>query len=496
MRQFSARQFSLRHCALLAVGALLGAAGAASGTAVGHAQAPVVPPVVAPAQGADVARLSTLSAADREALAPLLARGPVALVEFTDGDALPAILLAAVVDAPAATVAAVVGDPAGYPRFMGVLDSVQVTGRHANSLSYDWTWRTALFELRGANVMTSAAPSAAHPEQGWRFGVRATGGDLGTGRFLWRIMPMGPNRSIVTLVTRLDLRESNYLARQMSQASRSVNRSINLSLGFVMLLGARHESHRRANHAPTRLANPAAPLAPSEIDLERLAPLLLRGDLVAMTLDGDHLDHVTAIARTGTGKDVVTPVLTDPRAFGSALMPGSNATIVPAHDDDGGGTLFDWEVTVPIIGTSGRMRLTPTDASGEVVNVAGVSGSLRAGRWRFETRVQPWGEAVVVAIGRFDPGDTTWLLRGVVRSSADFGAGLAAATELMVARAIRTRAMDAVEAQAAAAAAAAEAEAAATRAAAEARVRAAAAAAAHPATASSAPLRARVRARR
>jgi hypothetical protein len=411
-------------------------------------------PAPAAPLAADVARLSTLSAADREALAPMLARGPVALIEFSEVDALPAILLAAEVDAPAATVAAIVGDPAGYPRFMGVLDSVAVTGRHAASLSYDWTWRTALFELRGSNVMTSSAPPAAHPEQGWRFGVRATGGDLGTGRFLWRVLPVGPNRTIVTLATRLDLRESNYLARQMSQASRSVNRSINLSLGYVMLLGVRHEAHRVAGHAPARLPAPSPALPPSDVDLARLAPLLLRGDLVALTLDGDRLDHVTAIARTGTGLEFVTPVITDPSAFGSALVPGSHATIVDVQDG-GGGTLFDWEINLPVIGSSGRMRLTPTDASGVVVNVSGVSGALHAGVWRFETRVQPWGEAVVIGVGRFDPGDTSWLLRGVVRSSADFSAGLTAAGELMVVRAARSRAMDAAEAQATAAAAAA-----------------------------------------
>lgn len=431
-----------------------------------RAQQPAAPAPL----GAEVARLSTLSAADREALAPLLARGPVAFIEFTDADALPAILLAAEVDAPAATVAAIVGDPAGYPRFMGVLDSVEVTGRHASSLSYDWTWRTALFELRGANVMTSSPPPAAHPEQGWRFGVRATGGDLGNGRFLWRVLPAGPNRAIVTLATRLDLRDSNYLARQMSQASHSVNRSINLSLGYVMLLGVRHEAHRRVGHDAARLAHPGAPLAASDVDLARLAPLLLRGDLVAMTLDGDRLDYVTAIARTGTGADFVTPVITDPSAFGSALVPGSHATVVDVQDD-GGGTLFDWEINLPIIGSSGRMRLTPTDASGVVVNVTGVSGALHAGLWRFETRVQPWGEAVVVAIGRFDPGDTTWLLRGVVHSSADFAAGLTAAGEVMVARAIRSRAMDAAEARATAAAVAGVAPVAVTAAATPATVR-------------------------
>ena len=86
----------------------------------------------APAGGdaAETARLSAFSAADRAALAPLLARGPVALVEFTDGDALPALLLAAEVAAPAASVAAIVGQPEAYPRFMGGPDAGGGTGRH------------------------------------------------------------------------------------------------------------------------------------------------------------------------------------------------------------------------------------------------------------------------------------------------------------------------------------------------------------------------------
>jgi len=415
-----------------------------------RAQAP------AASEAAETARLSALSSADRTALAPLLARGPVALVEFTEGDALPALLLAAEIAAPAATVAAVVGDPAAYPRFMGVLDTVAITGRHTGSLSYDWTWRTAIFELRGSNVMTRTDPPAGHPERGWRFGVRATGGDLGTGRFLWSVLPVDATHSLVTLATRLDLRDANYLARQMSQASKSVNRSINLSLGFVMLLGVRQEAQRQAGHTPARLAQPGAPLAPSGVDLARLAPLLTRGDLVALTLDGDALDHVTALARTGTGREFVTPIVTDPRAFGSALMPGSHATVVSVDEPGacapgalctGRATVFDWAIDIPLIGTSGRMRLTPADTTGDVVEVAGVRGAMHAGHWRVETHVQPWGEAVVVAVGRFDPGDTTWLLRGVVRSSADFGAGLAASAELMLARAIRARAMEALEAR-------------------------------------------------
>jgi hypothetical protein len=436
--------------AALTVGASLAALG---GGGVGPAFAQDRP-VAQASPPADRARLPTLTPADREALGQLLERGPIALVEFAPADELPALVFAANVEAPAATLAAVVADPAGYPRFMGVLDAVQVTARHEQQLAYDWTWRTAMFELRGSNAMTVTPPPEGRPQEGWRFGVRATGGDLGTGRMLWRVVPTGERTSLLTLSMRLDLRDANYLARRMSAASKTVNRSVNVALGYVMVLGARAEAQRRAGVAERRLARPATDeLAPADLDLARLAPVLARGDLVGLELDGGRLSRAVAIARTGTGADLVLPVVADPTAFGSALMPGGHARVTGAEVRDGA-TFFDWEVALPIVGTSGRMRLARVDPRGHVVDVRGVSGALDRGRWRFETHVQRSGEAVVVGVGRFDPGDTSWLLRAVVGSSADFGAGLAGAMELMVVRAIRNRALEALDQRAQEAAAA------------------------------------------
>jgi hypothetical protein len=399
----------------------------------------------ADAARADRARLPTLTLTDREALGPLLERGPVALVEFAPGDELPAIVFAAMVDAPAETLAAVVADPAGYPHFMGVLDSVRVTARHPGQVAYDWTWRTAMFELRGSNAMTIVPPPDSRPQEGWRFGVQATGGDLGTGRMLWRVVPTGDRGSLLTLSMRLDLRDANYLARQMSAASRTVNRSVNVALGYVMVLGARAEAQRRAGvgeqRRPTRAADA---LAPADLDLARLAPVLARGDLIGLELEGGRLARAIAIGRTGTGADVVLPVVSDPTAFGTALMPGGHARVT-ATEVRGGETTFDWEVALPIVGTSGRMHLSRVDPRGHVVEVRGISGALDRGRWRFETHVQRWGEAVVVGIGAFDPADTSWLVRAVVGSSPDFGAGLAGAMQLMVVRAIRNRALETLD---------------------------------------------------
>jgi len=82
------------------------------------------------------------------------------------------------------------------------------------------------------------------------------------------------------------------------------------------------------------------------------------------------------------------------------------------------------------------MRLSQ---QGSVVAVDGVSGALAHGQWRFDTHQFPWGEACLYGVGRFDPGETSSLLRSVIGDDAFFSHGLVAGMQIMVVRSIRTR---------------------------------------------------------
>src|SRR5690606_13778486 len=72
----------------------------------------------APASHALNQRLEALDEQERTLLAPLLERGPVALVELAKEDILPSVLVATYVDAPADLVARVIAQPQDYPKFM------------------------------------------------------------------------------------------------------------------------------------------------------------------------------------------------------------------------------------------------------------------------------------------------------------------------------------------------------------------------------------------
>ena len=76
---------------------------------------------------ATIARLGSLDPAERALLVPYLAQGPVVLTEFQNRQTdLPAVIYAARIEAPAETVAAVIGNPKDYPRFMRALTEVEV----------------------------------------------------------------------------------------------------------------------------------------------------------------------------------------------------------------------------------------------------------------------------------------------------------------------------------------------------------------------------------
>ncbi len=395
---------------------------------------------------AEHARLSNLSRQDREVLAPHLERGPVALVEFRGGGAdLPGVHFAVKVRAPAERVAQVIADPSRYPRFMPALDSVEITDHRQNMTSYHWTWQTAVFTLRGDSVLQVYPSPQGRSDRPYRIESRATGGDLGTGRLVWRVYQQGDNESLLTLSTRLDIRDANYLTRQINRGQNSINRTVNITLAFVMLHGTKMEAERLVGAPPEHEERP--PLSRPDVNIVAMARLLSRGDLLLMDTTGDRLNQVTVIGRIGKGQERTREVMTDPREFGPALVPGSYARVVRQGEED---LDFEWGVNLPLIGSSGQMRLRE---EGNVVSIDAIEGALEGGRWRFERMGYPSGEAVVVGWADFDPADASWLIRGMVADDPPLGHGIAGGTSIMVIRAIRSRAWRVHEARAAAQAA-------------------------------------------
>jgi hypothetical protein len=377
------------------------------------------------------APLRGFTAADVRRLEPLLAQGTVGLVELPHGQLLPAVHLATVVHAPASTVADVVAHPEAYPRFMPAVSEVTVTEREGDVTGFSWRWRTAIFALEGQAMLTLYAPPPAHAERGYRVAVERTEGDLGHGREVWRILPRDDGTSVVTLSARMDLRDANYLARQVAAAARSLNRSVNLAMAFAMLLRAQDEAEHRAGFARPDVT---ADLHRPRVDLQRYEPLLRRGDMLLIESNGAELRQCSVMTRLEHPESRVRSIMLNPIAFTEALIAGSHAEIRERTER---GVAFDWRVDLPIVGTRGAMTLGERDD--RVIELDATGGAMDGGRWRFATQRLASGATAVLGWARFDVGSANFLLQAIVDADAGFRPGLSAATEIMMARALRIR---------------------------------------------------------
>ena len=376
-------------------------------------------------------RLEALDDKERALLAPLLERGPISLVEFSQVDVLPAVLVAGFVDAPAAEVASVISHPRDYPSFMRTLDSVQILSESPTQTAYKWTWQTGVLFLEGENRMTILAPPKGKPELGYRISVKSERGQMGEGRILWRVFPVSPKRSLISLSMRVDMRDANFVMRQLDAASRSINRSVNIALAHVMMLGTKRESERRAGFEAKLPAS--VPFEAPKLDLVKLKGLLDRADLLLMELTPTGLGKLSVVGRGGATPAELTKVMTDPDTFGKSLVAGSYTKVTHT---EGTKKTFQWGVDLPLIGTNGTM--TMQDEHG-LVSIDATEGALKGGRWRFVIPVLPSGEGVVVGYSQFDVTKSSWLVAKIASLDPAMGHGLAAATQVMMLRALRKR---------------------------------------------------------
>jgi hypothetical protein len=269
-------------------------------------------------------------------------------------------------------------------------------------------------------------------QQGYRFDIRTLGGDLGIGRVMWRVYPDGPKRSLVVFSSRLDMRDANYLTRQLASEGNAVNRTINVAVAMVTLLEVKAEAERRTGTFFTGKF-PSKALHRPQVDMKALRGLLGRGDLVFLDLDGDTLQSVAVVGRSGASVERVRRVMLDPEEFGKSLLHGTCAEVV---ERSSAGTRFEWEIPIPLLHVGGEMILRPSPS---VIAVDGISGTLSKGQWRFDTYRYPGGEAGVIAWASFDPADSPKLIRKLIAGNTHFSHGFVAATQLAVMRSLRTR---------------------------------------------------------
>src|SRR5690606_37396787 len=170
------------------------------------------------------------------------------------------------------------------------------------------------------------------------------------------------------------------------------------------LARVRMEAERRAGSARPAI-EPS--LSRPDVDLRAVEPMLRRGDLLLIEVNGVELRQVSVATRLPHREERVRQIMLDPVAFTQALIAGSSATIRERTED---GVRFDWAVDIPIVGSGGGMTLRENEDRS--IDLDAVSGAMDGGRWRFVT--QPLGAATgVLGWARFDVASANFLLRAL-----------------------------------------------------------------------------------
>jgi hypothetical protein len=100
-------------------------------------------------------------------------------------------------------------------------------------------------------------------------------------------------------------------------------------------------------------------------------------------------------------------------------------------------TQFDWNINLPLVGVGGRMRMHDQQSR---LAIDATQGALRGGRWLFELTALGPKVTLVTGWARFDFSNSTWLLEKILSADPYFGVGMTGASEVMLVRALRSRA--------------------------------------------------------
>lgn len=374
--------------------------------------------------------IGSLSAHDRLTVRKLAKEGALVLVE-TGPDEAPAVLVTARVASSAFNVRNALMDVSGYPAWMPAHDRVQpyITTMVASGPSYQWSWTLTAFTLRGHNFVHdyTQAPSR-HYVRPVRVELRYASGQLGSGRFIWRIDPISTTSCWVTIYAKLDLRKGDSVAKALTQTARSFNRSTEIGLALYMLQGVRD----RLGVAHLHTVEPLQSMP--ELNQQMVRPLLDLGDILWVGLSAQKMQEVWAMGRTGMPYDKLKEILSEPKTFGRAMM---RSTLANAEMLDSEETLLKWGLSIPLLGSSGLLRLDKKPDAESEIEVRAIEGAMKGGVWTFSSWQLPWGEGCLLGWAKFDAGDGFWLTRHLVEREPKWSSGLAVASEILSIRAIR-----------------------------------------------------------
>ncbi|MDD5305848.1 MAG: SRPBCC family protein [Deltaproteobacteria bacterium] len=170
------------------------------------------------------------------ALAPLLARGMVVLVDENKGGRLRQITAVESVAAPAARVLAAVSTPELYPKMVKAISDVKVGSKTDEATEFSWTLGFSVFNLSSRNRMTRTPDGVA---------IDGLDGDFAGARWRWQLAGADAGHTIVAYHGFVNIDATTYVLKMSLKREPYLEHGIMAGSNMVMLRAVRRAVEAR-----------------------------------------------------------------------------------------------------------------------------------------------------------------------------------------------------------------------------------------------------------
>jgi len=370
----------------------------------------------------NLAPLNPLPSAKVQALAPMLRKSDLALIESAPGGMLKQITILTLVAAPPALVRQVVLQPERYSEFVRNMTKSEVAKLPDGTLEHTYELSYKVFSIDGKNRVValpadgnSEAPPVQmyDPDESWS----------GNRQYRWEFYPAGGG-TLIAMYGYTNVLNSNGVVSKVLKRFPSLEHGMALVSQMTLALAMKARAEQLAGPAITL---PAAAAASINFLLER-------GPVAILRTQAGRLSEVSLITASEASPSALLDVAGKPEQW-SQFIPTISQSVDAGTQD--GIRVVQMEQSLPLLSfkTEYGMR-----TSASAVDLMGLSGDLRGARLRWDIGQTQQGRTQLVLRASQTLDQASLVLRQLYRLEPLFEYGINVGLDLLLLNSIKTKA--------------------------------------------------------
>lgn len=394
--------------------------------------AAVILAVFALIPGAERRVESRRASIDPAALAVLLERGELALVESASNGRAAQIVLFSAIGAPAEKIWDAIADVESHPKFMKSVVRNKIIKRQGDMIAFEWELEVPVMNLKGVRALRGKRPELIE--------VRSMSGNFAGSRERWELYPLdGGKRTLAVFYRSLEIESAGVLVKTMISMEPSMEHGVSLAAGFVHIRDVRRYVEGAPELERAEETGPVPKFRKLDLasaELASIEKLLAHGQLALIESKKDgSLSQVELIGLVEAPLAKLQSVVYAPGKYPEFIPNLVSQKVVESSKNK---IRLEYELEVPMVNLDGVSEMT-IEEDGSVETVA-ISGDITRGRWRWEFRPLTETTTIPVHYAYSDVSETSWFVKQLIQKQPLFEHGIVVAASTVALRAMKARA--------------------------------------------------------